>query len=229
MDLSRTLGGRLAILGGVLAVIGNLLHPRFDGDSVDIYRDVADSDVLVPANLLIIAALLLTTVGVMAVAWTLLAGPGRDLARAGSVAVLAGGILGVLQFGVENFAYRQLARLFVSADDNNRQGAFWATSAVDHVNSAMFATWSLLFLGLGPLLIGAAMLVSRQYPSWLSAAGMVGGLICFVVGVVNLVREDQSTLDIPFLIGSLLATAWIIASGVLLVRDEAASRTAPAL
>src|SRR4051812_12172026 len=229
MDLSRTLGGRLAVVGGVLAVIGNVIHPRFNGDAVDTYRDVARSDVLVPANLLLIAALLLTTVGIMVIAWTMLGGPARDLARLGSVAILAGGILGVLQLGVENYAFRQLARTFVGANDENRQGAFWATSAVDHVNSAMFSTWSMLFLGLAPVLLGLAMTVSRQYPSWLAALGVVGGLICFVVGVINLIREDQSTLNIPFLIGSLLVTVWVIAAGVLLTRGDVGELAAPAV
>ena len=229
MDLSRKLGGRLAVIGGVLAVVGNVIHPRFNGDPVQAYRDVARSDALVPANLLLIVALLLATVGVMTIAWTLLGGPGRDLARIGSAAALAGGLLGVLQFGVENYAYRQLARAFASADAADRRGAFWATSAVDHVNSAMFSVWSMLFLGLAPLLIGLAMMANRQYPSWLSMLGIVGGLICVVVGMVNLVRDDQSTLNIPFLVGSLLVTAWIIASGALLMRGDGPERAGPAV
>ena len=41
--------------------------------------------------------------------------------------------------------------------------------------------------------------------------------------MVNLVREDQSTLNIPFLIGSLLVTVWVIAAGVLLLREPASA------
>ena len=46
----------------------------------------------------------------------------------------------------------------------------------------------------------------------------MGGLICLVVGTVDLVMEDQSTLNLVFLVGSLLVTAWLLAAGVLLRR-----------
>jgi hypothetical protein len=97
-----------------------------------------------------------------------------------------------------------MARLFASADGQNQQGAFWATSALDKANASLFSTWTLLLLGLAPLLISVSMLRTRAFPTWLAAAGLVGGLTCAFVAVVNLLKENQAALSLVFLIGSLL-------------------------
>lgn len=219
--LSRPVGSALAIAGGVVALVGNLLAPRFDqDDNVEVYRAVADNGRLVPSSLILILAFLLTTAGIIAIASSMRGGPGNDAAWLGTGAVAAGGAIALAQLGVELFAYRQLARVFAGSDGQNQQGAFWATTAVDKINSGLFSTWTMLFLGLAPALIGVAMMQSRAFPSWLAGLGVVGGLICLFVGVNNLVTEDQTAMDIPFLVGSLLVTVWLLAGGVLLRRDR---------
>ena len=217
--LSRPVGAAFAVAGGVVALIGNLLAPRFDqNDNVQVYRAVAASDRLAPAGLVLILAFVLTTVGILAIAASLRGGPGNDAAWLGGAAVAAGGVIALAQNSVELFGYRQMARVFAGADGQNQQGAFWATSALDKANSSLFSTWTLLLLGLAPLLISIAMLQTRAFPAWLAGLGVVGGIICGFVGVANLVKEDQAALNLVFLVGSLLVTVWLIASGVLLRR-----------
>ena len=71
----------------------------------------------------------------------------------------------------------------------------------------MFNTWTIVFLGIAPVLIGVAMVRTRRYPKWLGALGIVGGAVCFVVGCLNIARQDQTSTQTPFLVGSLLGTA----------------------
>jgi hypothetical protein len=224
--LSRTLGGRIAVAGGVVALAGNLLAPRFDqNDNVEVYRAVAASNRLAPAGLVLVLAFLLTTIGILAISSSLRGGRGNDAAWLGAAAVAAGGVIALAQNGLEMFGYRQMARVFAGADGQNQQGAFWATSALDKANASLFSTWTLLLLGLAPLLISIAMLQTRAYPTWLAAVGILGGLICAVVGVANLLIEDQAKLNVVFLVGSLLVTVWVIAAGILLSRDRAGVAT----
>ena len=219
MSMSRSTGSSLAIAGAVLALVGNLLAPRFtQDDDVAIYRAVAASDRLTVANLVLILAFLVSTAGIYAVASSMRGGAGNDAAVLGGAVVTIGGAIGLAQMGIEAFAYRQLAKTFVSADDTNRPGAFWATNAVDHVNAGLLSTWTILFLGVAPVLIAAAMMRSRAFPAWLAAMGALGGICCIVVGVHNLVSEEQTALDVLFLVGSLLVTAWLLVAGVLLRR-----------
>jgi hypothetical protein len=219
--LSRSTGSAFAVAGGVVAVVGNLLAPRFDqNDNVEVYRAVAASDRLAPANLVLIVAFILTTIGILAIASSLRGGPGNDAAWLGGAAVAAGGAIALAQNSLEMFGYRQMARVFAGADGQNQQGAFWATSALDKANSSLFSTWTLLLLGLGPLLISVAMMQARRFPTWLAAIGVIGGLICAFVGLANLLTEDQAKLNLVFLVGSLLVTVWLIAAGLQLRRIE---------
>src|SRR5207248_6841305 len=109
--------------------------------------------------------------------------------------------------------------------DHNVVSAFGATNAMDHLSSAMFAIWTLVLLGIAPVLIAAAFMRSRGLGSLastrLGAVGAIGGLVCMVVGVGSLLHGDQSAFDIPFAIGSVLVTIWVIGTGVVLWRTGA--------
>src|SRR6266702_2735267 len=76
------LGAGAAIAGGLLALAGNVLHPRFANvDDVTRFRRIADSNLVVAANLLLIAALVLVIAGFIAIAASLEDRRGGGLAR----------------------------------------------------------------------------------------------------------------------------------------------------
>lgn len=214
-------GAGAAIAGAVLALVGNLLHPRYNVDDVVKFRRMAGSKLLISADLVLLVALALVVAGVVAIAASLEEDRSGGLARLGRLAATVGGAIALAELGVETFGLIQSAKIFASAPRIDEAGAFWATSAVDHLNTALFATWVIVLLGLGPLLVSLAMLSSRRYPAWLGAGGGLGGLICIFVGVFYLLRSDQSPANIPFYIGSLLDTVWLFVAGTLLWRPPA--------
>ena len=215
-------GGAVAVAGAVLALIGNLMHPRYDGPDVDTYRSIAASDRFRVADFILLAALILLIAGMTTFSRSLRAGRGAAFSEYGRLATLVGGTIAIAQFGVETYGLKQQAAAFAGAGDTDLQGAFWATNAVERLNTALFNTWTIVFLGLAPLLLGLAVLRSRRYPAWLGVLAGVGGAVCLVVGCVNLARDDQTSTQTPFLVGSLLITAWILCAGALMprARDE---------
>ena len=206
----------LAVLGAVVALVGNALAPRYSGDTVDTYRKVADSTRFEVSTLIVLAAVLIVVAAFVGLSRV---SPGRssELAGYGRLAAVTGGAIAVLQEGLQLFAYRQQARAFAEANTDNVVSAFWATNAVDHISGALFATWTIVLLGLAPLLLGAMQLRSGG-TGWLGLAAVVGGAVCAVVGVGSLLVSDQSTYDIPFAVGSVLVTLWLLATGVLMWR-----------
>jgi len=212
-------GGAAGVVGGVLGIVGNLLHPRYSHlDDVDIYRRTAASERFRIADLLILVALLLVIAGFVAVARGLSRGRGATLARMGGDAALVGGAIAIASIALDMYGLKQAAETFAKAAPADRVGAFWATNAVDRINTGALGAWTIVFLGVAPLLIGGAALAARQRPVWVSLSGAVGGALCVVVGFINLSRQDQSSTEIPFLVGSLLVTGWIIAAGIGLWR-----------
>lgn len=214
---SRRIGGFLAVLGGVLAAVGNLLHPRYTGTDIDNYRKVADSDMYTVANLIIIVALILTAAGFVAIASTFTG----TLAQYGGMAAGVGAAIALAQTGIETFGVKQAALAMSTASDADRSGAFWATNAADRINVSLFNTWTIVFLGLAPLLIGAAMVAARRVGSMIGWLGVLGGAGCVLVGFIGLSRTDQDPLNGPFFVTSLITTLFILVAGVQLMRESA--------
>jgi uncharacterized protein DUF4386 len=212
-------GAFAAVAGAVLGAVGNVLHPRY-GDIPDfrIYRKIADSGIWRTADLILVVAILLTAAGFVAIAHSVEGGGSDALARYGRLAAIVGGAVAVAELGIDTFALKVQAEVFAGAARQDVVGSFWATNAVDHLNTALFATWTIVYLGVAPLLLGVAIVRTRRYPTWIGGVGAVGGLTCVVVGFVNLMRTDQTATQVPFLVGSLLVTAWILVAGVLLAR-----------
>ncbi len=215
---ARRVTAALAISGGVIALVGNALSPRINGDNVDVYRKIAHSTRFEVAAMIVLFAVLIVTAALVGI--TRADRDGGDLAHYARLAVVAGGAMGVLQTGVEIFGYRQEARAFAGANDNNVVSAFWATNALDHVNGAMFATWTAILLGAAPMLIGV-MQLRRRTTGRLGWAAIIGGAVCLVVGFAALLKSDQSTYDIPFAVGSVIVTIWVMVTGAVMWRRPA--------
>lgn len=221
-------GGLAAVLGGVLALVGNALHPRWtDVEDTELYRNVADSGVWKFDHLLLMVALVLTTAGSVAIARSLHDGDGDTLARYGLLATVVGGAIALTGIGLDTYAYRAAAENFVGATEQDQVGAFWAVNAVDHVSTALFNVFTFVLLGVSPLLLGMAAIRSRRYPAWLGWAATAGGAVCTVVGLWGLGTRDQDMLVLPFIVGSVLVTLWILGAGWMLWQAPDPDRAQP--
>ena len=224
----RQTAAATAVVGGIVALVGNALAPRYNGDDVDVYRKIAHSTRYTVANVVILVAVLLVVAAMVGLSRTLRA---SELGYYGRLAVVVGGAIAILQAGVVIYGYKQQALAFAGANDHNVVSAFWATNALDHLNAAMFSAWTLLLLGIAPALIGTGFLRGRGLAARTGIVGLVGGLVCIVVGIGSLLHSDQSAFDIPFAIGSVLVTLWLIGTGVILWRatdDDVIDLSTPA-
>jgi len=223
MDAKR-IGSAAALAGGVLALVGNLIHPRYDGENVDIYSKIAASDRYLVADFVLLVALVLLVAAVVSIARHIGSSPLSDHGRLFAV---IGGTIAITQLGIETFALRHQTEIFAGAPPDDRAGSFWAANALDHLNMAMFNTWTAVFLGVAPILLAVAAFRVHRYSLWTNLTALSGGAICLVVGCVNLGLDDQSTLDIPFLVGSLLITAWVLAAGFEMLSGTPAREPQP--
>ena len=211
-----------AVAGAVLALIGNLIHPRSGDDSdFEVYNRFAHSGSLRAADLILIVALILLTVAVVGIARTLEGTELEVFARIGALFGIVGGTIAIAQLGLESFAYRLQTQVFEGARPADVRSAFWAANAVDHVSSGLFITWTLVFLGIAPFVLGLGMARSAQWPTWIGVLGGLGGAVCAVVAAILFVQTDAGSQDVVFLVGSLLVTAWFLCAGVWLLRQPA--------
>lgn len=216
---ARRTTAALAIGGGVVALVANGVAPRLSGNDVDVYHTIAHSNRFAAAGVLVLATVLIVTAAFVGLSRLFEAGRDEGLASYGRLASVVGGSIALVQTGFELYGYRQQARAFDGANAHNVVSAFWATNALDHASSALSATWTLVLLGIAPVLLGAAQLRSRSVGR-AGFAAIVGGAVCVVVGVAELLTSDQSTYDVPFAIGSVIVTIWLLVTGVALWRQS---------
>jgi Domain of unknown function (DUF4386) len=206
----RVTGGIL-VAASVLALAGNLLHPRWSDDTVTQYRQMGASTLLPVADVILLVAFLLLTAGLVALVDDLRTH--RQVLKFARLGASVGGTIAIIQTGVELYAFRQAAREFRAAPKTNNAYSFWSTNAIDGMSSALFATWTVVLLGLVPLLIAGGVWTARSLPRWLGVVGIVGGVLCVGVGLFDLLHQDQGDANIPFVIGSVLVTVWIFGCG----------------
>jgi hypothetical protein len=216
--------GLMLTAGGVLAAIANLLHPRYSGEDVDVYHQIAGSTTYLVATLALTGALLVVTIGLVGLADHI--GPGHPVAHAGRITAMLGGTIAVIQSGVDLGAVRQQAITFADAGTGDQVGAFWSTNSLDRLSSGLFALWTVILLGLTPLLLSTAVRLAGRPLRWhrsLTWLGALGGLACLAVGVADLFAPDQGTTTIAFTTGSVLVTLWILGTGAALLTQQSAA------
>ena len=223
------LGALAAVVGGVLALVGNVLHPRYDPDLTDeeMLRKVADSGIWQVDHLMLVVGLILSILGVVTIARTMRGGVADGLARHGRTAVYVGGSVALVSIGMDAFTTREVAERYVAAGPADQ--ATWLNIAlgVGDVGTAVFATWVAVLLGVSSVLLGLAAIQSGRYPAWTGWLAVLGGAGSFVVGMAMLGGADADDMTIPFLVTSLMVTAWIIGAGWHLLRTVEAVGDAP--
>ena len=86
--------GVLLTTGAILALTANLLRPRYNGEDVDTYHQIAGSSTYLVSTIVLVAALLLATLGLVGLADHI--GPGHPLTHAGRLTALIGGTIAVI-------------------------------------------------------------------------------------------------------------------------------------
>jgi hypothetical protein len=215
-SLPARYSGICAASGGVLALIGSLTTPSFDGDLGEVLEGVAASQWRPVALLLQLIGVVLLVVGVLGIAHILAERAGGWPAAAARPLVVIGGAIALVSLAVGMNTYRQLAEVYAAAPDADASTALGTAYVAASLLDALDAAWTLVLLGLVPVLLAVAMYRTRVFPAWLAALAVLGGAVGIVVGTTGLFAVDDLDLTVPALIGELLVAVAVIAAGALL-------------
>jgi hypothetical protein len=217
-------GGIAAVVGALVTLVTNLLHPRiseFD-DPVPVFvEEIADSATWIPLHLGLVLGILLITVGLFSLARSLKGGPAEGWARMALGSLLISTPIVLVTLGIDGYGSKVTADAWADAAGAARQAAFATAAAVVQVSWGCFMLMTIAYVGLTPILFGAAVAASGEYPPALGWAVAILGAGAVVAGVIGF--GGQSALFwILFVATSGLITLWILAFGVLLGRKASA-------
>jgi len=200
------------MVGAALGIVFNVLHPRGSGVTVaDELSLVSGSPIWLFDHFMLVWALLISLVGLIVIGLCFNQEPARSWGRVAAASAVASGAIA-------------LTTIFMDGIANNAASAAWAASgssaalasgaAVVAVTMAMFTSLMFTFFGLTPVLFGAAVLNSNEYPRWLGYLAMGAGLLGLVTGSIQFMNGlSPLTANILFPISSLAFTIWALVMG----------------
>jgi hypothetical protein len=221
------LGALSAILGALLALVVNLLYPIRPDDPEALLTLIAANANWGLLNLGLMFSTLLILGGLHSLSQVAQGPLARGLARLGVIIALPGAGSMLTGLAIDGYAMKMLADQWANASGADKADAFRAALAVEQVQSAMFHTWSALFVGAPFLLLGLSGLVAGGgFPRWLGALAALGGAGALIAGAAGFLGMPLPGL--LFVVAATLVTLWILIAGIVALRGTGRPRIAAA-
>ncbi|MEU7865298.1 DUF4386 family protein [Dactylosporangium sp. NPDC049140] len=226
--LNLRTGGVCAVLGAVVFTTARLLHGDTPAAHAEAALDfVASRPTYAAVHLFAVFAAVLGVAGLVALVVSLTRPAASLLGRAGMASALVGLAVFAVESTSEGLALPELAGAAAQAAPDERADLVRAAQAVAAATHGPSLIGIALLYGIALALIGLAM-VLEGYPSWLGWAGTA-------VGTVTLVAASGLFLSPALFPGALLygllasvvAQAWLLATGLTMLRRAAGAASAP--
>jgi hypothetical protein len=227
-------GGMAAVGGAILALVFNLLHPRLtetEDTAQELLRIVAANEGWLGIHLGLMLAVSLIVLGLFAVARSTKGTPGEGLGRLALGGLLVSAPVALFTLvAVDGYATKAVADAWAAAPQADQASALAAGTAVSEIAWGTFMFTAMSFLGVTPILFGAAIAASRVYPAWLGWVAVVFGVASVVAGLWGTLDGPSGGFFLVFTVSSIVLTLFVLVTGVLLTRmaSEAAAARVPA-
>jgi hypothetical protein len=222
-----TLSGALLLVGFVVNGIQRmLLHPTgAEDDHREIFTEYADSDVWEATHLIEFVLVLVALAGLLVLCRALWPETPNLALLAGGAIVAAGGTWTALQ-GVDGVTLKQAVDAWIDASGAEGMSRFADAEAVRWIEWGLQSCFRVV-LGVGFLLLGAAIVVSRLVPTWLGVVLAVAGALSVAVGVsVAYAGLESGFQDAVGLVLQLLVLVFVV--GLFVVARRAGEPAIPA-
>lgn len=200
------------LIGAALAVVGNLAHPTMPTDGASALTIVAGYGLWTWIHFIVIAAALLTLLGVQGLVE--LAGRAAP-ARLGLTVGMVGAAVLIVAFGIDGFTTKAISDAWAAASPAEKPTLLLIGHAVELLHTALFYLWLPLFLGGPPLLVGLAFWSQRR--RILGGWGLAAGLAAVAIGCWCFLSR-QFSVELPSLASAFASVLWYGAANIVAAR-----------
>jgi hypothetical protein len=208
--------GIALLVGGVVAIVVNVLHPRPPERTDEMLTLVASMPHWTVIHYMAAFATPLILSGLALLVTTLEDPKAHATGEVGRYVTALGAAAFTVAIVIDGYGYPRFARLWMGATGDERSTILWAASAIHTVDAALFPVWAGMFMGLGLVLIAAALWRSGEYHRSFAAAGILGGSMCFVFAA-SVVFDTRVPLPL-WPLGPAINALWMVALGAMLLR-----------
>lgn len=218
-DALQKLGSIGFIVGAILLVIFNILLPRVSDPSnvQEMLKRWGEQAVLTQICALLLAVgIWATMIGATGV-YRSISASGSAWARLGFYGIVVGTTVWTITFALL-MATAGAAAKWVAAPAAGQATAYSVAAALSTASQATH-TMSIIVFWLALVFLGIGMVLSAVYPRWMGWVGLVLGILTVaIVGIPEFFAGMGSTLQVIFMVLSLLTTLWVLVVGIWVAR-----------
>ena len=220
----RKVGAICAMVGSSATLIANLFHPKdliaYDS-AAHLETIAADRSWTVDHFVFLVAGALMLW-GLLAISDALAQMPGGFLVTLATYSAMIGtGLLAVF-FAVDGYGMKAASELWLSAPPSETTAALYAALLMSKLGIASGSIYFFWYLGLMPLLYGAAMIQSGVFPRWISIVAILGGVLGVLAGAGFYLFGYGIVSLFGFIGAQLMISLWILGAGIVLYRRTVA-------
>ena len=216
----RKIGSICAIVGGSVTLIANLFHPKdlVTYDSAAHLKTIAADQSWSVDHFVFLVGGAIILWGLLAISDVLAQMPEGYFATLATYSALIGtGLLAVF-FAVDGYGMKAASELWLSAPPSEATAALYAALLMSKLGIASGSIYFFWYLGLMPLLYGAAMIQGGVFPRWISVVAILGGVLGVLAGT-GFYLFGYGVVSLFGFIGSqVIISLWIIGAGIVLYR-----------
>jgi hypothetical protein len=216
----RKVGAICAMVGGSATLIANLFHPKdlITYDSAAHLETIAADRSWTVDHFVFLVAGALTLWALLAISDVLAEMAGGFLVTLATYSALIGtGLLAVF-FAVDGYGMKAASELWLSAPPSEAAAALYTALLMSKLGIASGSIYFFWYLGLMPLLYGAAMIQGGVFPRWISIVAILGGVLGLWAGAGFYLFGYSVVSLFGFIGAQLLISVWTVGAGIVLYR-----------
>lgn len=219
-DVLQRIGSVGFIVGAILLVIFNALFPRVGdpGNVQEVLKKWGEQEVLTQICALLLAVgIWAMMIGIVGIYRSVSTGGAAAWARLGFYGVVVGTTIWIIDFAL-TMATAGAAANWVTAPAAGQATAYSVAAAL-YATTGAVEIMSIIVFWLALAFVGISMVISAVYPRWMGWVGIVLGIATVAaVGIVGAFAGPSNTLEIIFMVLSLLTTLWALVIGIWVAR-----------
>ena len=220
----RKVGAICAMVGGSATLIANLFHPKdlITYDSATHLETIAADQSWTVDHFVFLVAGAIILWGLLAISDVSAQRPGGFLPTLATYSALIGtGLLAVF-FAVDGYGMKAASELWLNAPPGEAAAALYAALLMSKLGIASGSIYFFWYLGLMPLLYGAAMIQSGVFPRWISIVAILGGVLGVLAGAGFYLFGYGIVSLFCFIGAQFIISLWILGDGIALYRRTVA-------
>ena len=219
-DVLQRIAGLSLIFGAIVTCVANVFLPRASDPSVvdNTLGRLASNETWAQIDYLLLAAgMWLLLGGITGLSRSLSTGAAAAWARLGLYATIVAVAVWTVVFAT-GMAETGAAANWWAAPAQGKATAYSVAAAVHAINMAMFSL-GIVVQWVAIVLLGIAVSLSTLYPRWLGWIAIALGVVTIpAIGIPQAIAGPSQTIDLLFLIFSLLTLVWTLVMGILITR-----------